>query len=175
MKQKEFIYHLVANGTVLYIGRTKNLKKRLSQHLRESLTGNTKKCVRIRELVDAGIDIEIVPVLEVDVGELGSAEDDAISNFFCKTNGELLNSRGGDTGLLSPREQAELSKKITYWKQQAKTKKKIKKAADAGFVKCRDCECTMLCKKQAESAAEAFAAYERGELTLEDLKTFSER
>lgn len=170
---KEFIYQLVANGDVFYIGRTNDLKRRLAEHIREAKNGGkTKKCQKIRELLEAGHKIQIEKLHECAAGDLGAAEDEHISAVYCPRR-ELTNSRGGDRNELPAREAAELQRKIAGWKMDSKTKESIRKSVEAsGFEPCEGCtfKCTMMCKKRTQRANERYAAYERGELTLEELK-----
>ncbi len=81
MESIYFLYVDDEDEWPIYIGRTKQtLKARLSKHLSESKTGNSKKCKALRTLQAEGFKINIMLIDEWPASEAGRAEDLAISN-----------------------------------------------------------------------------------------------
>ena len=99
---KEYIYMLYVvpyDDLPIYVGRTKNLKKRLQKHLSDCKRGKSKKDKALKKILEEGYKIDIKILEEVDLTTPSSAEDIYITNFKAKGY-PLLNSKGGDTDRL---------------------------------------------------------------------------
>ena len=169
---KEYIYKLVANNTSFYIGKTNDPKRRLREHLNDK--SSTKKAKFIQQCNNAGIEVTLEVIDEREYGRLESLECDTIEDFI-SDGAALLNSRGGNTGMLSPIESAKLRKDIAAHKAARKIRINVEKASK-GFVACGDCNsgCRIFCKSRAARAQQLYAEYKKGNITLEELKEWSD-
>lgn len=101
---KEYIYGLVTqedSDTVFYVGRSVEPARRLSQHIRESKTGNSLKCRVIRRLLEQREDITFKILEEVSSDTPHSAEDVWMVNLQAAGH-PLTNSKAGDQDRYQP-------------------------------------------------------------------------
>lgn len=96
MSKKIFIYGLVCPETkeVRYVGRTDNIKARLTTHLNEK--GNSPKCQWVRELLNNGQSPEIIILEEANIKNQVEAEIKWITHYT--PTGKLTNVLNGGGG-----------------------------------------------------------------------------
>ena len=169
---KEYIYTLVVEDEPFYIGKTNDPKRRLREHLNDKR--GTKKAKFIQQCNNAGIEVTLEVIDEREYGRLESLEHDTIEDFIADGI-DLLNSNGGNTGMLSPIEAAKLRQDIAAHKAARKIKIAVEKASK-GFIACGDCNrgCQVFCKSQADPAQQLYTQYKAGNITLEELKEWSD-
>lgn len=85
------IYALKDGETVFYIGKTKNPRKRKSEHLSQSSRTNTKRDIRIRSVLERGDDIKLEVLKECDELE-GYREEQELIKLFLHNGSPLTNS-----------------------------------------------------------------------------------
>jgi len=108
---KYYIYTLSCDNKIFYVGKTTNIERRLSEHIKESKKKRNHKEKKINKLLNENKEIIISIIDEVDVGQEDQREKYWISEF--KLNGiNLCNmSVGGNGGdLWSGRKHSEKTK-----------------------------------------------------------------
>lgn len=154
----EHIYALKIDGRVIYIGKTVDLKRRYGEHLRDK--SGSPKSIAIQNALKEGKDVLIEVIATVPRGKLGGMEDEEIQKVY-DNGGKLTNQIGGNKGVqLTAAEAHQLNKAIQYHKACNKPKK--------GVV---DPRWTLERRQQGN---ELYEQYKRGEVTLEQLKQYSE-
>lgn len=75
-EQLEYVYVLLdGNQRIFYCGRSRNIDKRLNEHIDEAIAGgSSKKCRHIRELLERGDQITIKKVDEAPSSEIAELE-----------------------------------------------------------------------------------------------------
>lgn len=106
-ERTEFIYVLLdGNQKIFYCGRSRNVEKRLKEHIEEALAGgSSRKCRHIRELIERGDVITVKKVDEAPSSEIAQLEAFWINklDFNVEDLGYtvvLFNGNGGSQGNL---------------------------------------------------------------------------
>jgi hypothetical protein len=104
-ERTEYIYVLLdGNQKIFYCGRSRNVEKRLNEHIEEALAGgSSRKCKHIRELIERGDVITIKKVDEAPASEIAQLEAFWINKLDFNVDDlgytvVLFNGNGGSQG-----------------------------------------------------------------------------
>lgn len=100
-ERTEFIYVLLdGNQKIFYCGRSRNVEKRLKEHIEEAMAGGrSMKCCHIRDLIERGDHITVKQVDEAPTSKIAELEAWWIDRLDCSGDfGYVINLRNGNAG-----------------------------------------------------------------------------
>ncbi|WP_332751848.1 GIY-YIG nuclease family protein [Hydrogenophaga sp.] len=100
-ERTEYIYVLLdSQQQIFYCGRSRNIEKRLREHIEEAMAGGrSMKCCHIRDLIERGDHITVKQVDQAPTSKIAELEAWWIDRLDCSGDfGYVINLRNGNAG-----------------------------------------------------------------------------